>query len=56
MYHMNNIEEDDIGMMTRMRLWDKKLSHLDSEMLVYIQQRAYLILESREKKVNDINE
>jgi len=34
---MNNIEEDDIGMMTRMRLWDSKLSHLEDEMLVYIQ-------------------
>jgi len=49
---MNNIEEDDIAMMTSMRLWDKKLARCKDEMLVYIQQRAYLILESRQEKAS----
>jgi len=44
---MNNIEEDDIGMMTSMKLWDKKLTRLSDELLIYVQQRAYSILESR---------
>ena len=32
----------------RMYLWDRKLDRLDDEMLIYVKQRAYLILESRE--------
>jgi len=40
-------------MMQRMKLWDKKLYHLEDEMLVYIQQRAYSILEYRARKLNE---
>ena len=49
---MSNELEDDFAMMQQMRLWDKKLDRLSDEMLIYIQQRAYLILEYRTEKLN----
>jgi len=53
---MTDQEEDDYGMMLQMRLWDKKLSRLSTEMLVYIQQRAYSIQEYRMTKLNEQEE
>ena len=50
---MNGQEEDDYGMMQQMRLWDQKLYRQSDEMLIYIQQRAYLILEHRARKLNE---
>jgi len=43
-------------MMLQMRLWDKKLTRVTDEMLVYIQQRAYSILENRARKLNEEQE
>jgi len=48
---MNNQTEDDYGMMQQMKLWDRKLYALGDEMLVYIQQRAYSILEYRAQQL-----
>ena len=49
---MTDQDEDDYGMMLQMRLWDKKLSRLPTEMLTYVQQRAYSIQEYRMTKLN----
>ena len=49
---MNNDQEDNKGFRHQLKLWDKKLDRLGDETLVYIQQRAYLLLERRAEKLN----
>jgi len=50
---MTDQTEDDYAMMQQMRLWDSKLSKCPIEMLVYIQQRAWSILEHRTELLNN---
>ena len=46
---MNTMSDHDY-MEREFKLWDRKLARVSDETLVYIQQRAYLLLEKRLKQ------